>query len=262
MTLRTAQPTGVPARRSSPLGAGRSWRSRLLKHHLPTALISVLLVAVFISVPPFTGAGRGDVGPFELSPRVLTIATGYVGVLLLATTLLVGTVNMLLRRRNPVSTYLTRDVGTWSVIASVLHVFFAFGGHGGTGGADVLRFFVVDGRVLLDSFGLGNWIGLVALIIVIGLASISTDASLRELGATRWKSWQRLEYTLFALAVVHSLFYGALGRLSSPFTVLLFTTAVLVLAGQLLGVRLWRRRSGHAGHGVAQRARRTDASAA
>jgi DMSO/TMAO reductase YedYZ heme-binding membrane subunit len=249
--------TSLDTGRTNPLGAGRSWRSRLLLHHLPLAAVSLLLVCAFIAVPPFTKAGRADFGPFDLGVRTLTIATGYVALLLLAATLLVGTVNMLLRRRNPVSTYLCRDLGTWSVLLSAVHVFFSFGAHGGGGISSALNFFVIRGTPFSDKFGLGNWVGLIALIIALSLLAISTDASLRELGAARWKSWQRLNYTLFGLTVVHSLFYGALGRLSSPFTILLFATTVLVLAGQLLGVALWRRRRHRPGAGAAGRTSRT-----
>jgi sulfoxide reductase heme-binding subunit YedZ len=40
-----------------------------------------------------------------------TVATGYLATGLLALTLLIGPANLLLRRRNPVSSYLRRDVG-------------------------------------------------------------------------------------------------------------------------------------------------------
>jgi sulfoxide reductase heme-binding subunit YedZ len=51
----------------------------------------------------------------------LTVATGYVGVGLLAVTLLLGPANLVLRRRNPVSTYLRRDVGIWTAGFSSVH---------------------------------------------------------------------------------------------------------------------------------------------
>src|SRR5262245_25339198 len=56
------------------------------------------------------------------SLQQLTVATGSVGVGLLAVTLLLGPANLLLRRRNPVSTYLRRDVGIWTAIFSIVHV--------------------------------------------------------------------------------------------------------------------------------------------
>src|SRR5439155_1013410 len=59
-----------------------------------------------------------------------TTATGYVALGLLALTLLIGPANLLLRKRNPVSSYLRRDVGMWTVIISVVHVVVGFQVHG------------------------------------------------------------------------------------------------------------------------------------
>jgi DMSO/TMAO reductase YedYZ heme-binding membrane subunit len=95
---------------------------------------------------------------------------------------------------------------------------------------------------LTNSFGLGNWTGLAALVIVVGLLVISTNRSVRELKAERWKNLQRLNYTLFALVVAHAVFYGALSRMTSPFTLLLIFTVIAVFVGQTLGIWLYRRR--------------------
>lgn len=135
----------------------------------------------------------------------LTVATGYVGVGLLAVTLLLGPANLVLGRRNPV-------------------------------------FVAEDGRPLTNSFGSGNWTGLAALVIVLGLLATSSDAALRMLTARPWKWLQRLTYALFVLVVLHAVFYGALLRLASPFTRLLLLSVAMVLVGQLVGVWLWRRR--------------------
>jgi DMSO/TMAO reductase YedYZ heme-binding membrane subunit len=101
--------------------------------------------------------------------------------------------------------------------------------------------------VLTNSFGLANWTGLAGLVIVAGLLSVSTDRALRELKANRWKNLQRLNYALFALVVLHAFFYGALLRVTSTFTLLLLAIVIAVLAGQLVGIWLWRRRYVHTG---------------
>lgn len=220
------------------LGAGGDWRRRLLVHHLPVALASSAAVVVFMGLSPF--AHRSILaGAFSLS--LFTVATGYVATLLLALTLLIGPANLLLRRRNPVSSYLRRDLGTWTAIFSVVHVIVGFQVRGDSGVLRFLDYFVADGKPLLDSFGLGNWTGLAALVIVAGLLAISTNRSLSELKAERWKNLQRLNYTLFALVVVHAVFYGALSRPASPFTLLLISTVVAVLGGQAIGIWLYRR---------------------
>jgi sulfoxide reductase heme-binding subunit YedZ len=197
-------------------------RRRLLLHHVPLGLASAVAVVVFMGLAPSHGG---------ISISQLVVATGYVAVALLGLTLLIGPANLLLRRRNPVSSYLRRDVGTWTAIASVVHVI-----------RGVLDFFVADGRPLTNSFGLGNWTGLAALVIVVGLLAMSTDRTLRELKARRWKHLQRLNYALFALVVLHAVFYGALARTTSPFTLLLLFIGIVVLLGQAAGVWLWRRK--------------------
>lgn len=196
-------------------------------------------------------------GGFSISQ--LASPTGDVALVLLAVTLLIGPANLLLRRRNPVNTYLRRDVGTWTAIWSIVHVIVGFQGHSASvfGWVD---YFVVDGRPLTNDFGLGNWTGLAATVIVIGLLVISTDRYLRELKAKRWKDLQRLNYTLFALVVIHAVFYGALRRMTSPFALVLIFTVSVVVLGQAVGIWLWRRRNARAAPNVTSRERQSTAA--
>jgi sulfoxide reductase heme-binding subunit YedZ len=174
--------------------------------------------------------------------RRLTTATGYLALGLLALTLLIGPANLLLRRRNPVSSYLRRDVGAWTALFSGAHVVVSLKVHGSGAIRDFLDFFVLGGSPLTNSFGWGNWTGLAALVIVAGLLALSSDAALRKLKAKNWKRLQRLNYVLFALVIVHAFFYGALLRETSPYTILLGLIVIAVVAGQLVGVWLFRRR--------------------
>lgn len=181
-----------------------------------------------------------------LNNRGFTVATGYVATGLLALTLLIGPANLLLRRRNPVSGYLRRDVGTWTAIFSVVHVIYGLQVHGTGQLSGFLTYFVAaDGSPLTNSFGLGNWTGLAATVIAVGLLAISSDFALRKLKAGPWKWLQRLNYALFALVIVHAYFYGALLRVTSPFTLLLLLSVIAVFVGQAVGVWLWRRRRAH-----------------
>jgi methionine sulfoxide reductase heme-binding subunit len=170
-----------------------------------------------------------------------TVATGYLATILLALTLLIGPANLLLRRCNPISSYLRRDVGMWTAIFSVAHVFFGLQVHD-TLGNFLNYFFAPDGRVLTNSFGLGNWTGLAATAIVMGLLALSSDVALRKLKAGPWKWLQRLNYALFVLVIAHGFFYGVLLRTTSPFTFLFLLIVIAVLVGQALGIWLWRRR--------------------
>jgi len=215
--------------RERTLGTGRERHRRLLFHHLPLAFASAVALVVFIALTPSRREG--------ISVQQLSTPTGYVATLLLAVTLLIGPANLLLRRRNPVSTYLRRDVGTWTATFSVIHVIVSLQGHG-----SFVDFFVRDGRPLIDNFGLGNWTGLAATVIVVGLLVTSSDRAMRELKGKRWKDLQRLNYTLFVLVIMHAVFYGALSRTASPLTILLISTVITVFVGQAVGIWLWRRK--------------------
>ena len=236
----------VPAAKSSKqvggtLGTGRDLRRRMLLHHLPLALASSVALVVLIRLAPAHGG---------FSIQRMASPTGDVALVLLAITLLIGPANLLFHRRNPVNSYLRRDVGTWTAIWSVVHVLVGFQGHGG-GAFGFVDFFVADGRPLTNSFGMGNWTGLAATVIVVLLLVLSTDRYLRELKSRRWKGLQRLNYTLFGLVILHAIYYGALRRMTSPFTRLLIITVAVVLAGQAVGIWLWRRRSARAAPKIA-----------
>ncbi len=201
--------------------------------------------------PPMNMNQNGDqaASPDERQNRLLlarfTTATGYVALGLLALTLLIGPANLLLRRRTPISSYLARDVGTWAAIVSVIHVGVGFFVHGLPGPIIqriLFYFFAPDGSPLTNAFGLGNWTGLAATVIVVGLLAISSDFALRKLKAGPWKRLQRLNYALFALVILHAIYYGALLRVTSPTTTLLGLTVILVFVGQMIGIWLWRRR--------------------
>jgi len=177
----------------------------------------------------------------------VTVATGYVATALIGLTLLIGPANLLLRRRTPISSYFRRDVGTWTAIFSLVHVVVGWQLHAdGQIRAMLNYFFTADGLPMADNFGLGNWTGLAATVIVVVLLALSTDGALRDLKAKTWKDLQRLNYTLFALVVLHVFFYGALLRMTSPYTVLGILTVIAVVVGQGVGIWLWRRRHARA----------------
>lgn len=186
------------------------------------------------------GGGGGPPEQIQLMRRLST-TTGYLALGLLALTLLIGPGNLLLGRRNPLSSYLRRDIGIWTTIISVAHVVFGFlVKHGGGG---VIDYFVAaDGSLLGSSFGVANYTGAAATVIVVGVAAVSSNAALKKLTARNWKRLQRLNYALFALVIVHALTYGALWRTASPYTRLLALCVVTVILGQAAGVWLYRRR--------------------
>jgi methionine sulfoxide reductase heme-binding subunit len=286
------QPLGQPLG-----GTSGDLRYRFLHFHIPLALVSVIILFLWMSFPLFQAAGHqgpsqaaqatGHQGPSasgtpstmheggshegppqtdamttpmdhtgnqtatsdRIQKRLLlarcTTATGYIGLGLLGLTLLIGPANLLLRRRTPISTYLARDVGMWAAIVSVIHVIVGIFVHGppaSLGKRILFYFFSPDGSPLTNAFGWGNWTGLAATVIVVGLLAISSDFALRKLKARRWKNLQRLNYALFALVIAHAIYYGALLRVTSISTILLGLIVSLVFIGQMVGIWLWRRR--------------------
>jgi DMSO/TMAO reductase YedYZ heme-binding membrane subunit len=128
----------------------------------------------------------------------------------------------------------------WAAVLSFVHVIFGLEAHASV--TDPLPMFVQDGSPLTTSFGLGNWTGLAATLIVVALLATSSDFALRKLKARRWKRIQRLNYALFALVIAHAFFYGAVLRTDSPYTLLLLLSIIAAVVGQAVGVWLYRRR--------------------
>lgn len=158
---------------------------------MPLALASAVVLVLFTGLSPFTTGGYPELDKssggtlptarntssrpmqmdhgggqptglplrFDLPGRIsmsqLTVATGYLALGLLGLTLLIGPANLLLRRRNPVSSYLRRDVGAWTAIFSVVHVILGFQLHG-RGLFGFLAYFVADSRPLTNSSAWGT----------------------------------------------------------------------------------------------------------
>lgn len=155
-------------------------------------------------------AGVAALVGFEEPLFTASMATAYVGLGLLALTLLSGPLNILRGRANPVSTHLRRDLGIWSGIVALAHVAVGLQRH--MGGRWRLYFFFPSHRrglygLRTDVFGVANWLGLAATGLIAVLLVISNDVLLRRLGPSRWKRIQRWNYAVFLLVVLHGLVY-------------------------------------------------------
>lgn len=139
---------------------------------------------------------------------ILADGLGYVSLLLLATTLLIGPANLLRKRRNPVNINLRRDAGIWCALTALLHVFFAFQIYEK---GDILFYFLKRGeegfRPQLNVFGTANFVGAAATLVMLALLVLSNDLSLKRLKGKRWKFMQRFNYLLSILVIVHTVAY-------------------------------------------------------
>jgi sulfoxide reductase heme-binding subunit YedZ len=184
----------------------------------------------------------------ELTYR-LSMATGYVSVVLIAWALLIGPWRVRRGRPAPASTDLRRDVGIWGAVFGLAHVVTGLQVH--FAGAFWKYFVYPDGdhRIPLrhDLFGFANWTGLAATLVLVLLLAISNDAALRALGTRRWKSWQRWTYWAAALTVAHALAYQVETRHFGWWIAAVVLLTVIVLVMQLDGRRRMLARSRRGG---------------
>ncbi len=175
----------------------------------------------------------------------LSMATGYTAMAFLALTLIVGPWSLLRRRPTPLSTDFRRDLGWWSAILGLLHVVFGIQVHMGN---FWLYFFSgsrerVEWQPRFDLFGWANYLGLAATLLLVLLAGLSNDASMRWLGGRAWKNAQRGNYLLFILVVGHAVIYQVLEKRRPGWVAFFVAITFIALAFQLTGLRIFRSRS-------------------
>lgn len=171
---------------------------RFRAHYIPLLIVSIIFCIIFyvlwkpnLSTIPF-----------------ITYTSGYLSIILLAVSLLLGPVNLMMNHRNPISTYIRRDIGIFGGALGVIHsgvgLFMHFTGK-------PWLYFVeeVGGgfSIRVGNFGLANYTGLFGVLILILLIIISNDYFLGKLKSVKWKNLQRFTYPMFLLVIAHSIFY-------------------------------------------------------
>ena len=203
-------------------------KERLKKHYIPFICLTIITGLIF-----FVFRGRRDTITF------IAFASGYISLTILSVSLIIGPVNLMLKKKNPVSTYLRRDISITGGILAVIHsvtglfvhlrgkmwlYFFNDADHGST--------------IRLDHFGLANYTGLFAVIVILLLLIISNDYLLKKLNTERWKKIQRLSYVMFCLIAVHCYFYRIGNENRSVFFWFYIPLLTMVLILQIIGVYL------------------------
>ena len=204
---------------------------RLWRHHLPLAAV--------------TGVSDLALYATRSYPDVLTrlsFATAWPALLLLAATLVIGPWRVMRKKPYALSQDLRRDIGIWAGITGVLHA--------GVGQCVHLRgrpwlYYIYEKwqvmPVRYDVFGLSNHTGLIAALILLLLLATSNDVSLRRLGPSRWKGWQRWNYACFALAALHS--FGYLVGIEALKPSFIALAALCVVGTALLQSLAWRQKT-------------------
>ena len=204
-------------------------RRRLLRHHLPLLVLSILSVAILYLTRPYR----------DVLSRA-SFATAYPALLLLACTLLLGPWRLLRNKRNPISDDLRRDIGIWAGLLGILHAV--------VGQCVHLRgrpwlYYVYEAKskhsfpLRHDLFGFANYTGAIATLVLLALLATSSDYALRAMGTPRWKQLQRYNYALFALTILHALAYQFIEKQKFPFVSIVATSIVVTIVLQALGYR-------------------------
>jgi sulfoxide reductase heme-binding subunit YedZ len=140
---------------------------------------------------------------------------------------------------NPVSTYLRRDIGIVAGVLALAHTLIGLLVH--FRGDPIQYFFYRTpagiGGLRYDLFGLANYVGLAATLLVLILLAISNNLSIRTVGAARWKGIQRWNYAGAILIVAHGLLYQAIEKRIPAFIITLLIIAAAIMILQLLGFR-------------------------
>ncbi len=216
----------MPEPTPTPRGAPRG--QRRLRRQLLIAVGS--LVAATVLVLLLHGGVR----------ERISLATAYVALGLLGVTLSLGPLNVLRERPNPVSFDLRRDFGIWSALFGLAHTAVGLTVHL-TGRMWLYFLPAPESPSILglraDPFGAANYAGLVAALLLLLLATISNDLSLRRLGTARWRGIQRWAYLLAALTVAHGALYQLIEKQRLPLVGLFVALAAAVTTLQLAGRR-------------------------
>jgi methionine sulfoxide reductase heme-binding subunit len=198
------------------------WQRRIVRH-LTIAFITLAGTALFWRL---FSARRDLISHFS-------IATAYPALSLTAAAVLLGPWNVLLRRANPVSFDLRRDIGIWAGIMAVLHTAIGLNVH--LRGRPWLYFIDQHHRVRHDLFGFGNDTGLIAALLFLLLLAISNDLSLRRLGTRKWKSVQRWTYAAVVLTILHAVAYQHIEKRHVGYETVLWATTALIAIFQITG---------------------------
>ena len=164
-------------------------------------------------------------------------STGFISITILTISLITGSVNLILKHKNPISTYLRRDIsivgGVLAVIHSVTGLFVHLRGKN-------WQYFLTKSdhgyAIRHDHFGLANYSGLISTLIIIILLITSNDYLLRKLHPGRWKNIQRFSYLMFILALIHCYFYRIGKQNVNLFYSFYIPMIIIVLTFQMIGI--------------------------
>lgn len=222
------------------------------KRHAMLAVFAILSVVTLYSLLGYSPERWVDIPDLKASsPKWrLSMSLAYTALGFLAVTLLIGPVNVLLKRRNPANIYLRRDIGIWAGLIALSHMCIGMLIHSG-GITQIWTLFLDHAPnqhnllpIRTSVFGLANYAGLAQALVLILILAISNDYAFNKLGVKKWKRLQRLVYLALALIVVHGLSYQTVEQRDQTMRLLFAAVVSTIVIVQLAGfiTRLYRRR--------------------
>jgi methionine sulfoxide reductase heme-binding subunit len=201
---------------------------RFKRHYLPLLFLT-FVAAIFFYIC------RGNRNTITF----ITQATGYISLIILSASLIIGSINLLMKIKNPVSTYFRRDIsivgGTLAILHSVTGLFVHLRGK-------TWLYFMNESEngysIRLDNFGLANYSGLLSALIILFLLIISNDYFLKKLSPSNWKNLQRLSYIMYILIIIHCYYYRIGKENLSLFYLFYIPLVLIILTLQVIGIRL------------------------
>jgi sulfoxide reductase heme-binding subunit YedZ len=210
---------------------------RLWRHHLPIGFLTLAAAGLLYATRDYS----------DVITR-LSFASAYPALFLIGLSLMIGPWKLLKRRRGvAISMDFRRDLGIWAGIAGVFHA--VVGNFEHLRGRPWLYYIYENWQdkhvqpFRYDIFGLGNFTGLFAALVLLALLATSNDASLRKLGTPGWKQLQRWNYAAFALMAVHTFTYQwAIKQPNLPWVMLAFAAIATTTVLQYMGYERRRAR--------------------
>ena len=209
-----------------------SWTRHKVVYDLVLAISCVLFVGVFLLVSMALNPPPNNISP----PILIMRALGTLAIVLLHVTLVIGPI----ARLWPRTTFMLanrRHLGVTVFLVAGLHAFVVFGFYGGFG---------IDNPVLAvlirPDGGVGfEFLGFLALLILLVMAATSHDFWLAFLGHGFWKAMHMAVYAAYALVIGHVVFGVLQSEKSMLFPLMLLAGTVVLGALHIAaGVREWR----------------------
>ncbi len=170
--------------------------------------------------------------------QFLSFTTAYASFLYVAGALMVGPIKLLSGGAVGLSNRLRRDFGIWSALFAIAHVIAGLSVHFN---GRFWLYFIYPAQsahaagLRIDVFGLTNYLGVIAAMMIVVLLAISNDTAIQKLGPPRWKTVQRLSYPLFVVIFLHGLVYQLIEDRGIIYIALLVLTLCVVAIFQARG---------------------------